>query len=80
MTNREYSESLHKKAIESLTKYHKAEHELSLEGGGFIDKKYFDKVSNAYKEWQEAQNDFNSFLSFIVKNGLNLDDEMTFNG
>lgn len=78
MTYKNYSEALRKEILIALGAYHKAEDELANEGegGGFIDKKYFDKVAKTYSKWQEATNTFNTFLSFVVKNGIDLNTEL----
>jgi len=77
MTHKEYSEKLRKEVMIALGAYLKAEGELAGEGGGFIDKKFFDNVAKANSDWQTATNNFNAFLSFVVKNGIDMNSEIS---
>ncbi|MBI3500348.1 MAG: hypothetical protein HY063_00990 [Bacteroidetes bacterium] len=76
MTNRECLKKMHQKVIDAFSKLLKADEELFAQGNGFIDKKFIDAHYETYKNWQDAQNEFNKFLSFILKEKRGLDDEI----
>lgn len=77
MTYLTYLESLRKIASEKQIKVVKADEEITNQGNGFVDISIFDNYQKAHYEWQIALNNINGLLSFICKNGLNLNDEIS---
>ena len=56
--------------------YLKAEQKLFEEENGFNNPKLLSDLSEAKTAWQQAGNAYNTFLSHIVNNRLNIDAEM----
>lgn len=73
MTYKEYAKELSKKAAEKYTACMKAE-EICLE---HPDKDSHENFNNSYVEWQMSQNDFNGFISFVVKMNINPDSQLS---
>ena len=73
MTYKEYFQILEKKFAVKTDIYFKAEKLLTAEPT-FIDKKVLDKYTVAKMEWQNAANNYNSFLSYMSKHKINPDD------
>ncbi|HEX7413833.1 MAG TPA: hypothetical protein VF411_07280 [Bacteroidia bacterium] len=74
MTHNDKVAELIKDSAEKLGKHFKAQSELALEGVGFINKSYFDKVAKTYAEWQEAKGKEVAHVSFMVRNNIRLTD------
>lgn len=56
--------------------YLKAEQRLFEGGNGFNNPKLLSDLSDAKTAWQQAGNSYNTFLSQVVNNRLNIDAEM----
>lgn len=68
MTNQEYFEKLHFEYELALMNYWIAAHRIFEEGNGFIDKKFFQDLTEASEKLDFSKNQHDKFIS-IVKTG-----------
>jgi uncharacterized protein YaaN involved in tellurite resistance len=78
MTYKESIKQLREEAAKACNEYLKAEEALFEEGKSTIllDKS-FNNLQKLYKEWQHMQNEVNKILSFVSKNKIDLNSELT---
>lgn len=76
MTIREHLEQLAHDFTVKTDTYVKAQQNLVQEGNGFFDPKLLDNLADAKTAWQQSGNAYNSMLSLVVNNRLNVDAEM----
>lgn len=75
MTYKENFEELRNAFAVASDKYLKKQEELG-EVNGFFDGKLIEDAYKLKKEWQDAANEFHSFLDYVKKNNINPNDEI----
>lgn len=75
MTYQEHFEKLRKKFGEASQALMNADNKLSIQNG-WLNKKIIDDFVKAKIEWQDAANQYNTFLDFARQTGFNPSDTM----
>ncbi|MGG5902307.1 hypothetical protein [Sphingobacterium daejeonense] len=76
MTIKEKLFALRKDFTLKTDTYFKADKRLFDEGNGFFDNKLLTDLADAKEAWQKAGNAYNSLLSHVLNNRLNVDAEI----